>query len=37
MAAGKYKLKILDEVKTDQFPEDVKKEILTIHDKFLKG
>jgi hypothetical protein len=37
MAVGKYNLKILDDVKTDQFPEDFKKEILTIHDQSLKG
>lgn len=37
IAAGKYILKILDDVKTDKFPEDFKKEIMAIHDKFLKG
>jgi ribosomal protein S25 len=37
IAAGKYILKILDDVNTDKFPEDFKKEIMAIHDKFLKG
>jgi hypothetical protein len=36
IAAGKHIFKILNDIKTDKFPEDFKKEIMAIHDKFLK-
>jgi transposase-like protein len=36
IAAGKIVLKFIKDIEGDKFPEDFKKEILTIYDKFLK-